>query len=463
MGRASRCTCCNLIVMLMWTTAALASLVGSRQGVAGTEQEDVLRCPTARVMSTTAGVSLMQATSKNRRVSADQLSDEDLTDAHMFDALVVDRRKHRALRSSTGTDHVATPSGRLKDTSKQEVSAKTFTVTSLPAPRAAQSSAKQPSATAWSQVATVRHELNRTSPEKAVSANTSGPSDAESSVTDDQRIPPPPMSFVAELASQGHAAAESAAQLLAATGIVKDGGHATVRTIAVIAIFVVAGLVAHMMINHPQSVCCAPSSRSRERPDAREDAYESSTSDEAEVQFCPDLVVPRNCECELYMPIVGEAASSDTVVLQDASGDAVLHAVSEKPATKADQQPSWQFLLSTPSGTLQAKCVASVGEAGDREYQLLSAKGDLFGKLRKNSEREAYILTTESGRLFRFWGNFDEQAINVTSDSGRLLAHSESTNPDFDKSGSFIRVRIATLVDAGIVLCALLCISHHLG
>mmetsp|Transcript_60327 Transcript_60327/g.113880 ORF Transcript_60327/g.113880 Transcript_60327/m.113880 type:complete len:467 (+) Transcript_60327:163-1563(+) len=460
------CASFNMVLLTLQGIVVLATLIDSRQGMelgeaAVLEARQVAeghQCPSATVRLTTAGVSLMQAASLSSRVMADQLSDEDLTDDSMLDKMVAaDRRAHRHAG-------VGKHSGKL--------SAQTYTTTSLAAP---------PAGVAKAVAAANDRELNHTSLAVSASEIVSRQPAAENPLLDGG-IPDPPMSFVSELAQRGHLAAKTAA--LAASNFLKgDAGELdqSLRTFIAGILILAVALVLYVLTMHPEALgnCCPGSGFSRDplgEPDYSQ-SYEADggsdgvdNSDEAEVTFCPDLIVPRDRECVLYVPVLSEAAKSDAVVFKDANGEAVLRAVAPAPSQKSfmsfssSQKASsaaWQVTLATASGTSLAQCCEVSG--GSREYQLLGPKGEFFGSLSKNDERDAYILNTSCGRHFRFWGNFDEQAINVTSDKGRLLATSEVSEPDFDKTGSFVRLRIAPLVDAGIVLCSLLCIRHHLG
>lgn len=444
----------------------LATLIESRQGSdlaetavlearQGAETHD---CPSKTVTVTTAGVSLMQAASVSgrswlsTRVTADQLSDEDLTDDSMFDNMVAaDRRAH-------GQGGVGMGAG------------KTHTMTSHATPRAGAGEA-----TAAAKV----RELNHAGLAGSASGIASRQPPEENPLYFGGRVPDPPMSFVSELAQKGHLAAKSAA--LAASTLLKGNAFEldiTARTFLAGMLILIIALVLYIITMHPEGLvhCCFGSSYSRGplgETDQIDEEHGSSggvdANDEAEVTFCPDLIVPRDRECVLFVPELSEAAKSDEVVFKDANGEAVLRAAaatsSQKSFMSFNSQSSsssvWKVSLATASGTTLAQCCEAPG--GGKEYQLLGPKGELFGTLSKNDERDAYILNTSCGRHFRFWGNFDEQAINVTSDKGRLLATSEVSEPDFDKTGNFIRLRIFPLVDAGIVLCSMLCISHHLG
>jgi len=193
--------------------------------------------------------------------------------------------------------------------------------------------------------------------------------------------------------------------------------------------------------------------------------------------FCPDLVVPSGCECILKVPTA--TLSRGPFNVTDVSDNAVLHVESRvlnvRPSIvpggrDAEQRQQHRLVLTTEDGTIMAQCGPSLTQA--RECVLLRAAGDHFAKI-TGTEEKAYTLTTRTGLKLFFWGSFEDYAMNVIDSSGRLIAKTGNIS-EIPASGENItaaaaqssqgapiyRLRVAPLMDVGLVLCGLLCIQH---
>lgn len=178
-----------------------------------------------------------------------------------------------------------------------------------------------------------------------------------------------------------------------------------------------------------------------------------------ESRFCPDLVVPEQCECILVVPVY---APTGTFSICDTNGRAVLHAFTHSggPGTL------WQLKLQTATGEPLAHCVEVRSSASSSpsgvEYQILDAKAEHFASLVQLQAQQRFQLTTTAGDRLQFWGNFSTQAVNVTDEHNGLLATTEPCGSDFDQTGIYYKLRVAPLANVGHSLCALLCIGQIL-
>lgn len=185
----------------------------------------------------------------------------------------------------------------------------------------------------------------------------------------------------------------------------------------------------------------------------------SSDEDSTDRQFCPDLVVPEQCECMLMVPVY---APNGTFSICDMNGRTVLHASAQ---TKSGPQGAlWQLTLHTITGEALAHCVEARGGSLSigMEFHILDAKAERFGSIIQLQGQQRFELTTVSGLKLNFWGNFQTQAVNVTDVHGGLLATTEPCGADFEQTGNYYNLRVAPLANVGYSLCALLCIGQIL-
>jgi len=188
--------------------------------------------------------------------------------------------------------------------------------------------------------------------------------------------------------------------------------------------------------------------------------------------FCADLVVPAGCECILKVPTA--SLSQGPFHVTDVHDNAVLHiepsALNVGHWTDAEQRGQHRLVLTTEFGTIMAQCGPSLTQA--RECDLLRAEGDHFAKI-TCAEEKAYTLTARTGLKLFFWGSIESYTMNVIDRSGRIVAKTGNISeiPASGETNSvatsqslveapIYRVRVAPLMDVGLVLCGLLCIQH---
>lgn len=193
--------------------------------------------------------------------------------------------------------------------------------------------------------------------------------------------------------------------------------------------------------------------------------------------LCPDLVVPPNCECILLVPT--RSLEQGPVSVTDTHGNAVL-SIEPRPVAAAgssrmacrpvaacgggDSSPeagspqagarSQRLVLKTIYGDLLAQCGPAPARPSPPEFHLLRATGEHFAKLSCNAGRDRCTLTTRAGSRLHFWGSPANHALNVAHSSGKICATTEPQNLHYYK------LRVAPLMDVGLVLCGVLCIDH---
>jgi len=101
---------------------------------------------------------------------------------------------------------------------------------------------------------------------------------------------------------------------------------------------------------------------------------------------------------------------------------------------------------------------------GNREAHLHGTGGNMFGKLSQSQTPDRFVLaaldTNHTHTIF--CGDFKSHIVKVTDGNSSLLATSEPTQVEF-ASGKFCRLRVAPLVDAGLVFCSLICINYMIA
>uniref|UniRef100_A0A7S2FBY2 Tubby C-terminal domain-containing protein n=1 Tax=Alexandrium andersonii TaxID=327968 RepID=A0A7S2FBY2_9DINO len=193
--------------------------------------------------------------------------------------------------------------------------------------------------------------------------------------------------------------------------------------------------------------------------------------------LCPDLVVPPNCECILLIPTA--TLGQEEFNITDTHGNTVL-SVEPRPApprssggptssplsafsptgsplrsgAQAGSRPQ-RLVLNSIYNDLLAQCGPAPSKRSEPpEFHLLRASGEYFAKLTCSESRKECMLVTKSGARLHFWGSPADHALNVTSGSGRVCA---TTEP---QTLQRYKLRVAPLMDVGLVLCGVLCIDH---
>eukprot|EP00931_Biecheleriopsis_adriatica_P115002 TRINITY_DN90861_c0_g1_i1.p1 TRINITY_DN90861_c0_g1~~TRINITY_DN90861_c0_g1_i1.p1 ORF type:complete len:476 (-),score=77.97 TRINITY_DN90861_c0_g1_i1:139-1527(-) len=191
--------------------------------------------------------------------------------------------------------------------------------------------------------------------------------------------------------------------------------------------------------------------------------------------LCPDLVVPKGCECNLFVPVA--SFRRGRISIFDPAGTAVLRiepqsgpGVSQDFIPREEARSPRQFTitvnrhlkLTTADGDLLAQaCVTTSkaltpGHGVNTEFDMFRADGSYYATLH-STESASYRLTTPDSNIL-IWGSFDYHAVNIADNVGRLLGTTELTSAKFDPAGEYFCLRAAPLADVGLILCSLVCI-----
>lgn len=204
---------------------------------------------------------------------------------------------------------------------------------------------------------------------------------------------------------------------------------------------------------------------------------------EAPRYLCPALVVPRENECLLAVPTLVSLRAAHGVSphhlsfeVKDTAGKAVIGVQFVPPDMPSDLGgfgPSGRtILVLRPAGTpgMQmskdplATCKLGQEATGVQHVNIYDARNELYAHMVRVSSvgsRPFYQLTSgRSGLQLQFSGNFDEHAATVTNESQQQLASTEPSAMVFDQAGSYYKLRAASLVDVGLLLCGLFTVSH---
>jgi len=179
--------------------------------------------------------------------------------------------------------------------------------------------------------------------------------------------------------------------------------------------------------------------------------------------FCQELVVPLGCECILMVP--SRPLGQGTFNVTDTSGNEVLsveprHEPTGSTTSLGGRVPVasrelQRLVLKTKYGNLLAQC-GRVSDTPDvHEFHFLTGDGDYYAKFTLNKGgSNQHVLLTKAGVRLDFRGYPSDHAMEVTDGAGTLVATTEVQNLHLYK------LRVAPLVDVGLVLCGLLCASH---
>lgn len=182
-------------------------------------------------------------------------------------------------------------------------------------------------------------------------------------------------------------------------------------------------------------------------------------------EFCPDLVVPQGCECILIVP--SKPTRGAPCCITDASGNVVLR-ISDVDAS--DDQPgiSRKALVDAENEILAlvGGCVRRPTDDVKRQnFELMRENGETWAQLTyepvPNSEDKCTIQS-KNGQQFYLVGSIRHNVLNMIDAQGSLIA---TTEPILQVErgqtpGETYRLRVAPLVDVGMVLCSLICTQH---
>lgn len=199
--------------------------------------------------------------------------------------------------------------------------------------------------------------------------------------------------------------------------------------------------------------------------------------------LCPGLVVPPGSECFLAVrATVTTTANQVEFDVVDLGGRAVFRVEVTRSFQTSRPWPAQMLVNPTvvlrtlprpggPESSVLAYCCSvakdsprgnDVPGGGSRRHVYMYGPDDeLFAHLVKEDSKQSYVLT--SGRLglrLLFEGIFSQNVVNVYSDLKALLASTEPHEMVFDRDNQYYKLRVASGVDVGLVVCGLLAINQ---
>lgn len=179
----------------------------------------------------------------------------------------------------------------------------------------------------------------------------------------------------------------------------------------------------------------------------------------ASQHLCPQLQVPRGCECSLR--IHDEIQRDGGLQISDGEGNTVLSAtMCVVEGMTFPPYGSTRVVLYSPAGNLLARCCSVDLDVGDDQWQahLLRPDGRYYGTLVRQRGRLTswnFLLTSVIGEHMHFrLADTPDEAFVASDQNGTLLAMTEPRSPELGVR----MLRVAPGVDVGLVLCCSLCL-----
>jgi len=196
-------------------------------------------------------------------------------------------------------------------------------------------------------------------------------------------------------------------------------------------------------------------------------------------QLCPGLVVPLGSECILAVQPVAPMPSSceskmTTVQILDLCGKPVLKATVCRMRKSSSKPAVTLRMLESPHGRLEssvlATCSEDCAENGHRQMCIRDSNNKIFGHLGRDlSVTNRYMLQCVSGTDTRdstkkctvsFEGSFGNHKVLIQNDYQEQLADSEECVMNFSPCTKFYKLRVASGVDVGLMICCLVSIDE---
>lgn len=194
------------------------------------------------------------------------------------------------------------------------------------------------------------------------------------------------------------------------------------------------------------------------------------SSDNPEDYLCPDLVVPPNCECTVLVPM--EPQSQGVYNVMDMQGNLMFQVatgtgqgVNHVSNVHTRSAGFKDFALMLDHTCVLAKCAA---EPNGAAFSIAKPNGIRFARIalhrdgnfpgNHDNASSFFLLTTARGALLYFSGDISRYSVRVCDATGGIMADTEPTKVDFDRTTDFFRLRVASTHDVGLVLCSLFAI-----
>jgi len=163
-----------------------------------------------------------------------------------------------------------------------------------------------------------------------------------------------------------------------------------------------------------------------------------------------ELVVPKDCECILVVPI--HPRTQKPYNITDPEGNVVL--IVER-CEKADSR----LVITTGHGYVLSQCCL-VRMDSQKEFHFFDASKKHYATLTVDAVQQYASLSTMSGTRYSFWGCFGLHAVNITDHEQKLCASTEKCTVGFDCTGEYYHLRAGSFTDVGLIISSLICIEH---
>jgi len=175
--------------------------------------------------------------------------------------------------------------------------------------------------------------------------------------------------------------------------------------------------------------------------------------------FCPDLIVPAESLCQVFLPLRAWKTSRKAVKICNEGGSIVVKVVVSDARRK-------QFVLQTPSGKSLAEC----RRINSEEFSFHDQQGAYAAKISRRASSSQFELLMTSGGAFTYSGDIVDFEMQVADASGRVLGRAEKGSVKQERDGLGCMTRSAgrarretycSIVfgpgsDIGLLLCGML-------
>lgn len=186
--------------------------------------------------------------------------------------------------------------------------------------------------------------------------------------------------------------------------------------------------------------------------------------------LCPGLEVPRGSECLLAVPTLQSCGippqDEVTFIVRDLHGTQVIQCEVRVPDWSAgDRSPILLLRAASPrsqgeQAPLLACCQVGPLVGNKKSVMIQDANREPFASLVQHPSRQSYALSVYGGPLTVFTGNFAENTMTVANENQEPLADTEPSPVSFDTVRAYYRLRVASKVDVGLILCCM--VSIHI-
>lgn len=183
--------------------------------------------------------------------------------------------------------------------------------------------------------------------------------------------------------------------------------------------------------------------------------------------LCPGLVVPVGNECILAVPFLPltHSPGRDMMPLrvQDLDGKPVIEAevaMAHSARATDPQRPIVVLRAGSPvpaarAAPLLAYCKGSHDMGQRKIVYIYDGQDQPFAQISKDFTNRYILSANRVGLTYLLEGDILHHSVNVTNENHQVVAETASEVMPFNPTGSYYKLRVASNVDVGLVLCAL--------